>query len=138
MTKCAIGRRFSAAIFAAGLCAVQVAAASLQQIQNDPNFPRIRESVEYSGIDWESGDRVRASAVITDDDPVLDTRIPAPRIPGPVAPASIEPYDIDAQLNNVSNREAFGEFSAEQTKRLHENGFVVTTDSRLQSFYIYE
>ncbi len=113
--------------------------AVMDAAQGRDDFPRIRQTVRYQRMNWETGDASWVRRSLPDSAPFLPTRpLAAPAPASLTIRASVPDYRVDPGLSNVINARDFGTFAPDQRRRLEQLGFVVTTADQPQMFYIYE
>lgn len=123
-----------------GLALVLVVATSggaAAKSSSSGSWPVIKVELNYTGMNWETSERVDKSLAIVDREPFL----PAKNLPCPAPRATARSGRLVAAaipLSATVNREEFGDFTAGQEALLSRNGFVVIPGNSPQMFYIYE
>lgn len=112
---------------------------ALDAVQSAADFPRIRQTVEFLRMDWESGEAVPETRPLADSAPFLPARALRVALPDAAPFRAVVPmYRVEPGLTNVVNREAFGSFTPDQAEKLQRLGFVTTRADLPQMFYAYE
>jgi hypothetical protein len=70
-------------------------------------------------------------------DPAKPVNSPGAYVPSSVQ-ASIPAYKVAADLSNLTNRNQFGDFTADQQRLLAANGFYASPTDYMQPFFLYE
>lgn len=128
-------------LLAVSLMALMTAAAGATDRPGISSFPVIRETITYSGMDWETYQRIPQTKEVVDNDPFVIVTAGRVTPPAGGVPASrIPEYRVEVGLANIANRGDFGAFNTDQRRRLEANAFVVVPPAspRLQMFNLYE
>lgn len=113
--------------------------AAMDAMQTRVDFPRLRQTVSFENVDWESGRHMPRTTEVRDNDPFLEARVlPASPPADPDVHPVVPDYHVAPDLANVINRGDFRRFTADQRAMLENIGFVVTPSDHPQMFYVYE